>query len=207
MKKYLLLFLTLALMASCADKVEQKEPEVDPNAGMPSGHPPMGGMDALAELSDDAPSFDPENPVLELSNIAMTAPDGWLRENPTSSMRIVQYSLKSHPESKVVGFFFGQQDMVKENIDRWKNEFSELKDSKEEQMLGGNITMVTLQGIFNVKHFAMGEESTPTPNYMVLAAIVKSDDGPYYFKVSAPADILNKEIDNFKKFLNSYKVN
>ncbi len=203
MKKYLILFLAFAIMTSCADKVEQKDSE--PVSDMEGGHP-MGGMDALNELSEEMPPIDPNNPLLELSNITMTAPDSWVRENPTSSMRVVQYSLKSSPESQVVGFFFGQQDMIKENIDRWKGEFSELKDVKQEQMMKGEIELITLKGIFKVKHFAMAEESKPTPGYMVLAAIVKSADGPYYFKVAAPEEVLNKEIDSFKKFLNSYKV-
>lgn len=207
MKKFLIFLLTVIILASCADKVEQKEAEAEPMGGMPSGHPPMGGMDALSELSDDAPSFDPENPVLELSNIKLTAPDSWLREKPSSSMRVVQYSLKSSPEHKVVGFFFGEQDLVKENIDRWKAEFEELQNSKEEELANGNVTMVTLEGVYGVKHFPMSEEYTPTPDYMVLAAIVKSNEGPYYFKIFAPSKILSKEIDNFKKFLNSYLAN
>lgn len=204
MKKYLILLFAFAFMVSCADKVEQKEAE--PAADMSGNHPPMGGMDALSELSEEMPPIDPTNPLLELANINMTAPDSWLRENPTSTMRVVQYSLKSSPESKVVGFFFGQQDMVKENIDRWKGEFAELKDIKEEKMMNGDIDFITLKGVFKVKHFAMAEEAKPTPGYMVLAAIVKSSDGPYYFKIAAPEEVLNKEIDNFKKFLNSYKV-
>ncbi|MBX3044533.1 MAG: hypothetical protein KIT33_09870 [Candidatus Kapabacteria bacterium] len=206
MNKYILLLLVIFITISCADKVEQKQPEVDPMSELPAGHPPMSGMDALSELSDDAPDFDPEDPILKLSNIQLKTPEGWLREKPSSSMRIVQYSLKNNSEHKVVGFFFGQQDMVKENIDRWKNEFAELQDSKEEELVGGNVTMITLQGVYGVKHFPMSEETTPTPDYMVLAAIVKSEDGPYYFKVFAPASVLKKEIDNFKKFLNSYIV-
>ena len=206
MRKYLILILTFVFFVSCADKVEQKvAEEAHPMEGAQSPH--GMGMDALSELSDDAtPTFDPNNPVLELSNITLTAPDGWEREKPASSMRVVQYKLKSDPETKIVGFFFGQQDMVRENIDRWKGEFKELQDSKEEDLVGGNVNMITLEGIYGVKHFPMSEESTPTPDYMVLAAIVKSSEGPYYFKVFAPSKILKKEMENFKKFLNSYKV-
>ncbi|MDX9789670.1 MAG: hypothetical protein WC313_05240 [Candidatus Kapaibacterium sp.] len=204
MKKYILLIAAVTLMVSCTDKVEQKPAETNQEAGLPDGHPPMTGMDALSQLSDDLPPFDPDNPQLELSNITLTAPDNWLRERPTSSMRIVQYSLKNSQETKIVGFFFGQQDMVRENIDRWKAEFVELKDSKEEELMDSNVHMVILEGVYNVKPFPMAEEFTPTPDYMVLAAIVKSADGPYYFKVFAPKKVLQPEIDNFRKFLNSY---
>ncbi|GAB1373062.1 hypothetical protein MASR1M45_31260 [Candidatus Kapaibacterium sp.] len=191
---------------SCSPKEEEPKKE-EMETGLPAGHPPMTGMDALGELSEDAaPDFDPSNPVLELSNISLTAPDSWEREKPTSSMRIVQYKLKSDPASKIVGFFFGQQDLIRENIDRWKAEFEELKDSKEEKLVNDKITMVTLEGVYNVKPFPMAQEFTPTPDYMVLAAIVPSSEGPYYFKVYAPSKILKNEIGNFKKFLNSYKV-
>ena len=206
MKKYLLLAFATFAMISCSGKEEKTQPEVDPMGEMPAGHPPMTGMDALSELSEDLPPIDPSNPVLELSNITLTSPDSWVRENPTSAMRVVQYKLKSDSNTKVVGFFFGKQDMLRQNIDRWKAEFVELKDAKEEKLSGGKVTMVKLEGIYNVKPFPMAEEFTPTPDYMVLAAIVETDDGPYYFKVFAPEKILNAEMNNFKKFLNSYKI-
>jgi hypothetical protein len=206
MKKYLLLVFMAIMVVSCGEKVDTEKNLVDTLSGMPGGHPPVSGMDALSELSDDAPSFDPSNPVLELSDITLTAPDNWLREKPTSAMRIVQYSLKNSPESKIVGFFFGQQDLLRENIDRWKNEFVELKSAEEETMAGDKVTMVVLEGVYNVKPFPMAEEFTATPDYMVLAAIVQSNEGPYYFKVFAPSKILKPEIANFKKFLNSYKI-
>jgi hypothetical protein len=211
MKKFFLVALMALVMIGCSKKEEPVKKENDMNGGMsgemPGGHPPMGGMEALNELSEDETAkFDASNPTLELSDISFTCPDGWEREKPTSSMRVVQYKLKSDPTAKVVGFFFGQQDLEKENIDRWKREFAELKDSKEEKLSGGKITMVTLEGVYNVKPFPMAQESTPTPDYMVLAAIVPSNEGPYYFKVFAPAKVLKAETNNFKKFLNSYKV-
>lgn len=206
MKRYILLALFTIFLAACSSEQEKPKAEQDPMAGMPAGHPPMTGMDALSELSEDQTSFDPSNPVLELSNITLTAPDSWERERPSSSMRIVQYKLKSDPDSKIVGFFFGKQDLIRENIDRWKAEFDDLEDSKEEKLVGDKVTYVQLKGVYQVKATPMAQEFTPTPDYMVLAAIVESNEGPYYFKVFAPSKILKPEIENFKKFLKSYKV-
>lgn len=211
MKKIFLFAIMTFFIFACSndDKAKNEKNANDEmmENGKPSGHPQMGGMDALSELSDDEqPNFDPNNPLLELSNLTFTCPDAWEREKPSSSMRVVQYKLKSDPNSKIVGFFFGEQSLEKENIDRWKQEFEELKNSKEEKLLGDKITMVTFEGVYNVKPFPMAQEFTPTPDYMVLAAIVPSNDGPYYFKVFAPAKILKPEIENFKKFLNSCKI-
>jgi len=142
---------------------------------------------------------------LKLSNITFTAPDSWIREVPSSSMRVVQYALKADNALKITGFFFGQQDLVAENIERWKNEFNKLENSTETKLKDGKIDFVILEGVYNLKPFPMATEFVPTPDYMVIAAIVPSIDGPYYFKIFGPKSVLSKEIDNFKKFLNTSK--
>ncbi len=201
-----MLILGLTLVASCGKKEEevQADPEagmeVDPDLGVMPDHTMM-----LDQLAAGDPDFDPNDPTLELSDLTFTAPDAWVREVPSSSMRVVQYALKADNTLKITGFFFGQQDLVAENIERWKKEFNKLENSTEAKLKDGKIDFVILEGIYNLKPFPMATEFVPTPNYMVLAAIVPSSEGPYYFKIFGPKSILSKEIENFKQFLNSAK--
>ncbi len=164
----------------------------------------MPGHSDLSALTDSNEDF--SDPVLRISGIELTAPDTWQREAPSSSMRVVQYSLKSDNSLKVTGFFFGEQDLVKENIDRWKAEFTKLDKVDEQKLVNDKITFIILEGTYKLKPFPMAQEYTPTDNYMVLAAIVPSPEGPYYFKIYGPKDKLKNEIESFKKFLNSYKI-
>jgi hypothetical protein len=51
----------------------------------------------------------------------------------------------------------------------------------------------------------MASEFEAADNYMMLAAIVPSNVGPYYFKAVGPNDVMETQIDQFKSFLGSYK--
>ena len=207
MLKYFLMIVAVAILTiSCSETKEEKQPEqaatqqeADPHAGVMPGH---GDLNALADGNTNPEEF--KEPQVKISGIELTTPDSWQREAPSSSMRVLQFALKSDNSLKVTGFLFGEQDLIKENIDRWKNEFAKI-DSDKEEKLNNDITFIVLQGTYKLKPFPMAQETTPTEGYMVLAAIVPTPEGPYYFKVYGPKDKLNSEIANFKKFLASYK--
>lgn len=204
-KYFLMIFAMGLILMSCSEKQEEKMPEnagtqqeADPHTGVMPGH---GDLNAL---TDNKNSEDFKDPIVKISGVELTTPDAWLREAPSSSMRVLQFALKSDNALKVTGFFFGEQDLVKENIDRWKNEFTKISSDKQEK-LNNDITFIVLEGTYKLKPFPMAQEATPTDGYMVLAAIVPTPEGPYYFKVFGPKDKLNSEIANFKKFLSTYK--
>lgn len=207
MIKYFLMILSMGFMLiSCGEKQEEKMPESaetqqqgDPHAGVMPGH---GDLNSLTDNKQNSEEF--KDPIVKISGVELTTPDAWLREAPSSSMRILQFALKSDNALKVTGFFFGEQDLVQENIDRWKNEFTKISSDKNEK-LNNDITFIILEGTYKLKPFPMAQETTPTDGYMVLAAIVPTPEGPYYFKVYGPKDKLNSEIANFKKFLSTYK--
>ncbi len=208
MIKYILalVILSITLITSCNQqkKEEVQTPDAnrqmdDPHTGVMPGH---GDLNTLTEDSNQ----DFSDPIVKISGVELTTPDSWQREAPASSLRVLQYSLKSDPNLKVTGFFFGEQDLIKENIDRWKAEFTKLDKTNETKLVSDKIIFVVLEGTYKLKPFPMAQEFTPTDNYMVLAAIVPSPEGPYYFKIYGPKDKLNNEINSFKKFLNSYKM-
>ncbi|HRP03044.1 MAG TPA: hypothetical protein PLE30_10405 [Candidatus Kapabacteria bacterium] len=206
MLKYFILTIAFTLfLVSCGNN-ENHTPETqgnnqsaDPHSGTMSG---QGGLQDLTDNNQSNQDF--SKATVNISGIELTTPDTWQREAPSSSMRVLQYALKSDNSLKVTGFFFGEQDLIKENIDRWKNEFVKITNEKEEK-LNNNITFLTLDGTYKVKPFPMAEENTPTDGYMVIAAIMPSPEGPYYFKIYGPKDKLAAEISSFKKFLASYK--
>ncbi len=206
MKRIILFAIALTLvLASCseAEKKVENAPPNDPHMGMN-----MDNKSALSEIASDAQQMPVENlPELKLANFTLTKPESWTQENPSSAMRIVQYACGVDNNIKVVGFFFGQQDMIRENIDRWKGEFVKVEKANESKLSGDKVAYVEIEGAYRVKEAPMSDKFVETPGYMTLAAIVPSAEGPYYFKVNGPAASLKKEIDNFKKFVGSYKTN
>lgn len=195
--------ISFALISCSEEQKKVEKPAVnDPHMGVDMG----GG--GLSDLASDTKQMPVENkPELTLANFTLTKPESWTQENPASAMRIVQYACGVDPSVKVVGFFFGQQDMIRENIDRWKGEFAKVDKSNETKLSGDKITYVEIEGVFRVKSAPMSSDFVETPGYMTLAAIVPSNEGPYYFKANGPSDVLKKEIENFKKFVGSYKAN
>ena len=73
-------------------------------------------------------------------------------------------------------------------------------------MVNDKIHLVTIKGTFKKKPFPMAQEFTEEADYMTIASIVPSNEGPYFFKLVGPADKVQKELKNFKFFMNSYKA-
>lgn len=143
---------------------------------------------------------------LDLANITLKIPEGWKQEQPDSKMRVAQLFIEKLPEYKIAVFFFGEQDMINENIERWKGQYSELESFEELPVNNKAIKAVKLEGTFKKKDFPMAPDYTETPGYGTLAAIVPSDMGPYYLKISAPQDIINGHSQKFIALLNSYST-
>lgn len=144
--------------------------------------------------------------MIQFADFKMAIPDNWVAEAPSSNMRLVQYHLAADSTLQVVGFYFGDQpDMVEANINRWENEFTEIEEEKEYELDNENLTFVSFTGTFKLKPFPMAQDFTEAPDYMTLAAIVSSNEGPYFFKLVGPKETVEKEIDSFKLFLESYE--
>ncbi len=204
MKLLTMCLLSAILLISC----NKTEPPKDPHAGgqMPPG---MGGAQPGAGMAEEGPKSNVKvtGNILELENVKLTTPDSWVNEKPTSSMRAVQYFLKNDEEITIVGSYFGKRDeMVDANIQRWKDQFSKTEKTDKVELSGGQVIMVTITGTFMKKASMMSEEFSEVTNYMMLAAIVKTNNGPYFFKMVGPKSTLSDELASFKKFLASYSV-
>lgn len=206
MQRFLIAIIFSVLFISCGSKETKEEPKEEQSMEEQIGHPPlMDNQQALLELAEKPP-VDPDAPDVRISNVMLTKPEGWVREQPTSQLRVLQFALKQDSTAKVTGFYFGEQDMIEENITRWRKEFSEETDFDREKLADGKAVFVSISGTYQLKPFPMAQQFNDTPGYMTLAAIVETNEGPYYFKMVAPESVAKEEIKNFKKFIDSYRV-
>lgn len=144
--------------------------------------------------------------VLKIADFQMNIPKNWINEEPSSEMRIVQYALKEDENVKILGFYFGDRpEMAEANIDRWKAEFTKTDDFKTEELANGKIKFVLISGTYKKKPFPMSQDFTETPDYMTVAAIVPSGNGPYFFKAVGPKKTIENDLPNFRAFLSSYQ--
>lgn len=177
-------------MAACSGQKEEELPQED--------------LQDVIDMAEDLPLGDEE---VHFANFTMQLPAGWTQEEPDNQMRVAQFGIDSNPDVKVVGFYFGgQAGTDEENIQRWRNEFTEIISTDDVMLADDRIKMVQIAGTFKLKPRPMAQDYTEAPDYITLAAIVPSDEGPFYFKLNGPADIINEESDDFVKFLESYEL-
>lgn len=143
--------------------------------------------------------------LLELSDLSMKISSAWKQETPTGQMRIAQLASVNNPAVKLVVFYFGQQDMIEANVQRWKGQFVTLTSEQELDMKDKNVTAIKLKGTFKKKDFPMAQDFTEVPGYAMLAAIVPSATGPYYFRLVAEEEIIEELEADFVSLINSNK--
>lgn len=151
--------------------------------------------------------IDAHGDEIAFANFTLQKPEDWILSKPSSEMRLVEFVTPKSPENPIVGFYFGnREEMVEANITRWRGQFSEEENFNRETMDDGQV-FVEIEGTFNVKPAPMAQNFTPTPGYKMMAAIIPSDQGPYFFKVTAPAEQMDMLKSEFLEFLNSYEQN
>lgn len=204
MKKLLLLFVLAFALFACNKSEESEEVMEQGSQGMPMDmNHGMGG----GEAADSPAKVQIDGKTLKLANFTMEIPETWKSIAPASSMRLVQFAPDSDPSIEIIGFYFGnQENMVKANIDRWKGQFASVENFAE-KTLNDEINFVKITGTFKNSDSPMDMASsfTEAPGYIMLAAILPSNEGPYFFKTVAPKDKMDAEEENFVNFLKSYK--
>ena len=185
MTKYVLTIITLTFfMMSCGNNNRPEKIEMKPGEK----------KEQVANQSSN---------TLKLAEFTMTIPNAWKKAKPSSEMRMLEFNV---PEAKsnIAGFYFGQrEEMVEANIKRWRGQFADEKSFDRETYDQGQI-FVRIAGTYKKKPFPMAQEFTETPGYMTLAAIVPSNQGPYFFKMVGEKENVSKVEEEFIGFLKSY---
>lgn len=142
---------------------------------------------------------------LVLGDIGLNIPSGWHSEVPENKMRVAQLSYVKSPSYKLAVFYFGEQDMVDANIERWKNQFTKLESEESIALDVEGIVTLKLQGTYKKKPYPMSQDFVEAPDYAMLAAIVPTSEGPYYLKISAHKEFILEIEQDFLGLLNSYE--
>lgn len=158
----------------------------------------------------------PQNPNGTLS---YKAPEGWIVEQPTSSMRAAQYKLpKTAGDSEdavLVLYYFGQGQggATQANIDRWISQMDQPdgSDSKEKAksetltVNGMKVTMVDVTGTYSAEMAPGSGDFTSKPNYRLRAAVVETPKGSYFAKLTGPEKTIAHWDQAFRDYLNSFE--
>lgn len=178
----------------------------DPHAGMNMGKASgkgVGGAEPTAK--DGTKKFTP---------FTLTVPKSWSESAPTSSMRAAQFKIG---DAELVVFYFGtgQGGTVEANVARWYGQFeqpdgSATKDKakREEKKIDGlDVTLISVKGRFVANVRPTSDKKHNKPGHQMLAAIVQTDNGPYFFKMVGPEDTVTAAEKDFAAMINSIKKN
>lgn len=132
-----------------------------------------------------------------------TDPASWRRGSPSSAMRKAQYVVPgADGDGELTVFWFGagMGGSIENNLSRWYGQFTQpdgrpsasVATRETRTVHGLNVTITRVQG-----RFAGGGMGTPgsapepaRDNYALLAAIVETPNGPWFFKLTGPRSTL-----------------
>jgi hypothetical protein len=162
----------------------------------------------LEKLADGRVALGPFSAVI---------PSDWLEKPSTSSMRTAQFQLPASGggEAEVIVYYFGESGAgnVQDNINRWLSQFkqpdgkpsSEVAKVEKGQVAGQEATIVSVSGRY-VAPAMPGGEPSDKPDQSLLAAIVPSPRGPYYFRLIGPQAAVSASAPRFREMLGSLKL-
>jgi len=173
---------------------------------LPAGHPPIGGA-ASAGASGGDLQFD--------------APDDWQAQPPSNAMRKAQYVLPratgDGEDGELIVFYFGAGEggSVQANLQRWRAMFQapdgqalpEDAGSHEEFDVGGlKVSVLDVTGRYAPSPMMPGAPArAPADNHRMIAAVVTTAQGPYFFKATGPAATMERHADAIRASLRTVR--
>jgi hypothetical protein len=177
------------------------------------GHPPAGAGAATAR-----PEPGSQSPALSKTPLVFTIQEGWVEELPTNNVRKAQYSLpavEGDPEDGllVVYFFANGGGGVEANFARWASQFLQPDSSpsidallrSERTVNGMAVHEGQLSGTFVAETVPGSGERVNQENWRLVAAIVESGVGPYYFKLTGPEKTVRHWEASFRNFISELR--
>jgi hypothetical protein len=160
----------------------------------------------------------PPGPATTGKALTFTPQEGWVVETPTSSMRKAQYKLPKQGNDAddatlVVTYFGGETGTVEANVARWAGQFeqpggassSDAGKKSTRKVNGMEVFVFDISGTLIAEMAGPSSQAVHKENWRAINAIVKSDHGPYFAKLSGPASTVAHWEPSFQKFLDAVK--
>lgn len=195
-------------------------PPAAPHTGH-TGHAGIAGDNPHAAMPASTPPRTPEKLAdgrLVLGPFSLAAPADWTIKPTTSSMRAAQFELPAKPgaEAELVVTYFGEHGAgsIDDNVNRWLGQFQQpdgktsrdVANIEKTQFAGQDATFVSVSGRYNTQGMPGGSGPVDKQDQALLAAIVASPSGPYYFKLVGARATVDANTAAFRAMLGSLKL-
>jgi len=146
-------------------------------------------------------------------------PDDWTEQVTESPMRVTAFRLPRVPgdaeDAELVVFYFGGSGgSVEANLQRWIGQMEqpdgrssfEVASTTGFETNGLAVTVLDVSGIY-VSAVSPGSATRLSkPNFRLMAAVVETPIGPYFFKLTGPDRTVARWNKRFAAFLRSIRV-
>ena len=146
---------------------------------------------------------------LNLGAVTVVVPEGWQPQPPSSSMRKAQFVLPRQAgdaeDAEMVVFYFGtgSAGSVEANLQRWRGQMKGAQgDTKKSTVSGMPVTTLDVTGSYASSMRPMMQSGQEKPDYRMIASIIESPAGAYYFKLIGPQKTVGYWQSSFEKFIN-----
>lgn len=154
--------------------------------------------------------------VVDLDGLKSTTPGEWKEEAPANRMRFMQFRLPKKSGDKhdaELIIFRNISGTAKENVNRWKGQFSPPEGKKiddsakidEMKVSGADLTCLDVSGtyLFKTRPFDPKDKGEKRLNYRMLAVQFEGPKNVYHIKLTGPA----KTVEAYKKGFDDWVKN
>jgi hypothetical protein len=158
-----------------------------------------------ASVRADAPA------TFKVGDFTFTRPATWEWVEVTSAMRKAQLRVTdtdSKASAEAIFYYFGPGDGggTKANVDRWLGQFQEPREkvnAKVEEVTVGRTKITYVQAEGTYSSGMPGGPTTPMADYALLGAILESDQGSVFVRMTGPKGLVKSSVADFKKMIES----
>jgi hypothetical protein len=168
---------------------------------------------ALAACGSSTPVAPPPpaaQAAVALGPFSAAVPAEWKVKPTTSKMRAADYTVPG--DGEVIVYYFGEHGAgsVDDNVERWLGQFTqpdgkatrEVAKIDKVKLAGNDATLVAVSGHY-VAMAVPGMDAVDKPDAAMIAAIVASPSGPYYFRLIGGKSTVDANAAAFRAMLSS----
>ena len=150
------------------------------------------------------------------SGLTFIPPLGWRSSNPSSSMRVAEFTLPraagdADDAQLVVYYFGGSGGSIDANVQRWIGQMQQpdgkaasAAATRETRKVHGLIvTLVDVSGTYVAETAPGSSERHNEAHYRLRAGVVETPNGPYFIKLTGPEKTIARWDTAFNQFVDS----
>jgi hypothetical protein len=168
-----------------------------------------GGVEEVGAKNKDDAKLDDAGGDVRFASLTMTAPKGWGRKTPQSTIILAEYVLPRVEGDSQDGrlTLSTAGGSVEENINRWKKQFGGKPEKSHQEKIdvnGLSVTLVDFTGEYNDQR-GPNAPAVMRPDYRMIGAIIPVNDALHFVKAVGPKKTIEDHAEKLRAFIKTAK--